>query len=316
MRIKVKTSTATDVISIEDESISVAELALLISRTSSKLANISITSFKVGFPPQSIDAGSDVLIKEAGIRANQQILAETGPSTGITEEGSSVVAASSKPKESSDVPSVFIKQLNKYAILRNVPDDNSCMFRAISYSLTNQLSMDDINLRQLVSTRIASDPFTYNEMVLGRPIDKYCEWIEKKDSWGGAIELGIIASSLGIRINCFDVELGNVMVFQDEAEKPSKFICLVYSGIHYDSIALNSVSSTKKEGDVGHWTLSEEEIVDASKQLVKLLQLRNYSTNTTTFRVRCLECYLVLVGENGASKHANETGHFSFGEVK
>lgn len=311
MRIKVKTPSATDVISIDDETISVNELSSLISRTSSKLSGVSITSFKVGFPPQSIDANSTVPIKEAGIRANQQIIAETSPSAGIQE-----AATPSVPKESNEIPSFYIKELNKYAILRNVPDDNSCMFRAISYSLTNQLSMDDIDLRQVVASKIASDPFTFSEMVLGRPIDKYCEWIQKKDSWGGAIELGIISSALGIRINCFDVELGNVMVFQDEAAKPSKFICLVYSGIHYDSIALNSNLSKNKQGDVGNWTMNEDLIVDASKLLVKLLQLRNYSTNTTTFRVRCLECYLVLVGENGASKHANETGHFSFGEVK
>lgn len=315
MRIKVKTSSATDVIAFDDESISVAELTQLISASSPKLANVSISSFKVGFPPQSIDAHSTLSIKEAGMRPNQQILAEETPSLD-KPVNPAPSAPSRRPTESPDIPSVHIKLLDKYAILRNVPDDNSCMFRAISYSLTNRLSMNDIDLRQLVSSKIASDPFTYNEMVLGRPIDKYCEWIEKKDSWGGAIELGIIAEALEIRINCFDVELGNMMVFQDEASKPEKFICLVYSGIHYDSIVLNSVLSQNKQGDVGYWTQHEEDIVEASKQLVKYLQLKNYSTNTTTFRVRCLECYLVLVGENGASKHANETGHFSFGEVK
>ncbi|PVH17537.1 uncharacterized protein CXQ87_000426 [Candidozyma duobushaemuli] len=303
MRIKVKTPSATDVITIDDESITVAELVSHISRSSSKLGGTAIASFKVGFPPQTVDAASTIPIKEAGIRANQQILAETGPSSGLQEE-------------STEIPSFYVKELDKYAILRNVPDDNSCMFRAISYSLTNQLSMDGINLRQIVSDTIAGDPFTYNEMVLGRPIDKYCEWIQKKDSWGGAIELGIIAGSLGIRINCFDVETGNLMVFQDEAAKPSKFICLVYSGIHYDSIVLNGILSSNKQADVGNWSSQEDLIVSASKSLVKLLQSRNYSTNTTTFRVRCLECYSVLVGENGASKHANETGHFSFGEVK
>lgn len=311
MRIKVKTPSATDVITIDDESITVAELVSHISRSSSKLSGTTITSFKVGFPPQTVDATSTIPIKEAGIRANQQILADTGPSIGLQEGGSATT-----PKESTEIPSFYVKELDKYAILRNVPDDNSCMFRAISYSLTNQLSMDGINLRQIVSDTIAGDPFTYNEMVLGRPIDKYCEWIQKKDSWGGAIELGIIAGSLGIRINCFDVETGNLMVFQDEAAKPSKFICLVYSGIHYDSIVLNGILSLNKQADVGNWSLQEDLIVSASKLLVKLLQLKNYSTNTTTFRVRCLECYLVLVGENGASKHANETGHFSFGEVK
>ena len=41
------------------------------------------------------------------------------------------------------------------------------------------------DLRMLAANSIASDPTTYNEAFLGKPNWEYCEWLTKKDHWGG-----------------------------------------------------------------------------------------------------------------------------------
>jgi len=291
----------------------------------------SITAYRYGFPSKSVAATSDISLQDAGIKANEQLVAETSSSgqsladstalnvaNSITSSLSKSRGPTSEDKittANDKIANVYIENVGEYLILRNVPDDNSCLFNAILYALTGSFKWPELNLRHIVAETIQGNPATYDEVVLGRPIDKYCEWIEKSESWGGAIELGILSDFLGVRINCFDVELGSMMVFQNEKDVPAKFIVLVYSGIHYDCFVTNRQLTETKTNDKGNWTTHQLEILGSCDELVSLLQKRNYTTNTTTFRVRCLQCYEVLIGEMGASKHAESTGHYRFGEV-
>lgn len=334
MKLKIKTGPKAAVLTVES-TWKVLDLSVHLAGT--PLEGESITSYRYGFPAKTVDASSDQTLNDAGIKANEQLVAISGSLNGTNTNSKSLEAqdggtrsqisntkpapdkthaANDKTNGANDkIAHVHITKLDEYVILRNVPDDNSCLFNAILYALTGSFKWPDLDLRHIVAETIRGSPATYDEIVLGRPIDKYCEWIEKSESWGGAIELGILADFLGVRINCFDVELGSRMVFQDETNAPSKFIVLVYSGIHYDCFVTNRHLTEARSNDIGNWTAHELEIVASSSELVLLLQKRNYTTNTTTFRVRCLQCYEVLVGEMGASKHAEATGHFRFGEV-
>lgn len=317
MRLKIKGKAGSAIVNVDDDSITVTELAQLV-KTSTSLGEA--ISFKFGFPPKTVDATATTSLKEIGVRPNEQLTVEVSSVPSQTPNSASEdhnpKRPKVEPKTTKPVPDIAHTSIgSQYLLLRNVPDDNSCLFNAVSYALRGTFKLPDINLREIVAETIRSNPDTYDETVLGRPLEKYCHWIETSDAWGGAIELGILASFLDIRINCFDVELGGVMVFQDETNRPRKFINLVYSGIHYDCIVQNNEITEKKSNDQGFWEENEDSIVSSCKELVKLLQLRNYTTNTTTFRVRCLVCYEVLVGEMGASKHANEKKHYLFGEV-
>lgn len=306
MKLKVRTRTAAIIITVEETwpVQRVTELVL----ADPKLSGSFISSYSYGFPPKTVEADSEVSLKDAGIKPNEQLTAETSSNRAPVE--------SATHKEDLNNKIAHVALSNSYLILRNVPDDNSCLFHAIAYALTGSLDYEDLHFRQIVADTIRQSPDFYSEVVLGRPVEDYCSWIVKAESWGGAIELGILSKYLGIRINCFDVELGSMMVFQDESAQALKYIVLVYSGIHYDCVVENAKLTESKAGDKGTWTGSEPQIVLGSEKLVKLLQSRNYTTNTTTFRVRCLDCYEVLVGESGAQKHANGYGHYRFGEVK
>ena len=47
--------------------------------------------------------------------------------------------------------------------------------------------------RQVIVDTVAGDPDEYSEAFLGKPNAVYCAWILDPKSWGGAIELSILA---------------------------------------------------------------------------------------------------------------------------
>lgn len=306
MRLRVKSRAGQRTITVDDK-INLSDFIQLLNTFDDLKDDVVSTINKVstGFPSRQLDLSSGTLA-EKGVRSGDLLQLEYGKLNGTTN---------------SEIPSVFIPQLNQYLILRNVADDNLCLFNAINYAINgSQSSMKLQELRDVVSKHIAANKDKFTEPVLGRTPEAYCEWITKPNSWGGAIELGILAEWLDVRIVCLDIELGRFMNFQNEVKEPSRFVALVYSGIHYDLLVLNNrltAESSDKLVDSTCWAISEQELIlDSASQLCALLQLKNFATNTTTFRVRCLDCYEVLVGEMGATRHANSTGHFRFGEVK
>lgn len=335
MKVKIKSRAGASVISCTSNQVPLNTLVHEIKiALKGSISDDAVVTLKNGFPPKAIDMSRlEAPLSELGIKNGDQLILEDeneSSSTDMQESNPSQVSSGSHTKAKSDpnIPSIYIESLDKHLILRNIPDDNSCMFNSISYGLFgyNSFDRDGIsppsNLRSIISSTIQDNQDTYNEVVLGRSVDKYCQWILKKDSWGGAIELGILAEWFKVRINCLDIELGKFIRFENEANKPDNFIVLIYLGIHYDILSLNvnlSTSSQDKQADTCVWPINsktEELVLEYSLKLCHYLQTQNYSTNTTTFRIRCLDCYKILVGEMGASKHANETGHYNFGEVK
>ncbi|ODV77415.1 uncharacterized protein CANTADRAFT_56033 [Suhomyces tanzawaensis NRRL Y-17324] len=272
-----------------------------------------LVAIKHGFPPKPIDLKDEKTstIAAKGIKDGDQLILEFGEGGG----SQSVSSATTKPKSSQQSQpennGVAMQYLSPDSnlFLRNIPDDNSCLFNAIVHAA--MVDAHPLELRSVVANHIRGHPETYTEVILGQEPGKYCDWIIKKDSWGGAIELEILAEWFNIRIECLDIELCQFILFgKDQSSAPS-YIVLIYSGIHYDYVAENAGGK-----DITSWPVESTTVLAASKKLGKKLQSQDYATNTTTFRVRCLVCYEVLVGEMGASKHAEKTGHYSFGEVK
>lgn len=276
----------------------------------------SIAAVKSGFPPRPLSLTDNQVIKDH-IKNGDQLVLETVPASAKSTDDDSGVP-NTVPETLDSIPSVYLPEEQAYMILRNIADDNSCMFNAINYAMKRETVAE---LRSVVATYIESDPEKYNEAILGRTNHDYSLWIRKKDSWGGAIELGILSDYYRIQINCVDIELGQTIKFETNSQT-DQFMVLIYSGIHYDILSLNKKLSTEdsdKLHDICVFSTNPEQyhtISSGSDKMCKLLQTKDYSTNLTKFRIRCLECYTVCVGETGASKHANETGHFRFGEVK
>lgn len=111
-------------------------------------------------------------------------------------------------------------------------------------------------------------------------------------SWGGAIELSILAKHYSTEIASVDVETGRVDKFTPPAEKDSGNRCiLVYSGIHYDAATIapildapgdfhQTVVPREKDGD-------DDPILTAARKLADKLREKRAFTNTATFDLRC-----------------------------
>lgn len=230
---------------------------------------------------------------------------------------SAPLSLSRKPKPSinQDPPEIPVPDLGGTLVLRIMPDDNSCLFRAIATALFPQIDSMPTEMRSVIASTIRSQPSKYSPAILdNKQPNEYCRWIQSENSWGGQIEIDILSQQFDAEIISIDVQTLRVDRYNEGAAR-SCFI--VYSGIHYDTIALSFPGGEMYgENDVKVFeTPIREEVLPAAMQLCQVLQQRKYFTDTSGFNLKCEECGVPLRGERGAQDHAAKTGHVRFGEA-
>lgn len=281
---------------------------------------------KHGYPPRVLDLsiyppetpleslpfklnGEQLLVRCLGVTSTPQ----PGPHKSTPKENKPPNIYAPQPS-TGDPPDVLLPGRGT-VMLRVMEDDNSCLFRALSYLLTNGIT-SPTELRQIVTETIQGDQLTYNEAVLGDTVNQYCKWINMESSWGGGIELSILAKFFDIEIIAIDVSTLSIMHFNDPHPR---FCIVVYSGIHYDALALSpitaySFSSPSPDQDVRMFDRGDDGILTAARELVGKLKEKKYFTDTRKFTLRCEVCGKALVGEEEARGHAKRSGHMEFGE--
>jgi ubiquitin thioesterase OTU1 len=209
-----------------------------------------------------------------------------------------------------DPPEIVLPEHGGTLVLRIMPDDNSCLFRALASAIMPGL--DTMNeLRSVVAQIIQANPDVYSKAVLDdKSPDDYCRWIQTEDAWGGQIELNILSNHFDIEICSIDVQ--RLRIDRYNEGQPKRCI-VVYSGIHYDTIALSPFDSPP-EFDIKTFDTSDEVILSSSVELCQMLKGKGYYTDTAAFKIRCKQCGTVCVGEVGATEHASKTGHYQFDE--
>ncbi|OAL39767.1 hypothetical protein AYO20_01164 [Fonsecaea nubica] len=214
--------------------------------------------------------------------------------------------------EMADPPEVWCPDLQGTLVLRIMPDDNSCLFRAVASAVLSD--MDAVTeLRSIIAQNIQANPEKYTKAILdNKEPDAYCRWIQTEDAWGGQIELDILSRQFDIEICSIDVQSLRVDRYNEDA--PNRCF-IVYSGIHYDTIAL-SVHGEPPEADVKQFVQPlSDEVLPHAIALCQKLQAKHYYTDTAGFQLRCNDCGVTCTGEAGAMKHAEQTGHMNFGEA-
>ncbi len=209
-----------------------------------------------------------------------------------------------------DPPEIVLPERGGTLVLRIMPDDNSCLFRAIANAIMPGL--DTMNeLRSVVAQTIQANPDVYSTAVLdNKDPDDYCRWIQTEDAWGGQIELNIISNHFDIEICSIDVQ--GLRIDRYNEGRPKRCI-VVYSGIHYDTIALSPFDSPP-EFDNTMFSTADDIMLSSALELCQMLKGKGYYTDTAAFKIRCKQCGAVCTGEMGATEHASKTGHYSFGE--
>ncbi|KAH8428916.1 ubiquitin-specific protease OTU1 [Aspergillus melleus] len=288
---------------------------------------------KYGYPdlrPLSLNAlDPSRSLKECEINLHGEQLIVTRKGDPLQTSGSSNEPTASVPSNppapeapssqniAEDPPEIASPEHMGTFVLRIMPDDNSCLFRAVGSAVMGD--MDAMNeLRSVVAQTIQERPDIYSEVVLEKRPDDYCRWIQNEDSWGGAIELKILSEHFCIEICSIDVQTLRVDRFN---EGPPTRCILVYSGIHYDTIALSpsappfAHSDIPPEFDTKVFHSADNLVLEKALELCKILQSKHYYTDTAGFSIRCNICGGTFTGEKGATQHAAQTGHYDFGEA-
>ena len=325
-------------------SATVAEFISEVAKVTSIHGKLEI---KYGYPPKPLPLETldpSTLLSDAGLQIDgeQLIVSEAyntsnaaeptmagapssiAPSSSNHGAGAGVESSSiekplslSRKTQELEPPELALRSHAATVVLRVMPDDNSCMFRAFGSAFFGV--MDNMTeLRSIIAQNIQAQPEKYPAVVLDKQPDDYCRWIQTEDAWGGAIELDIFSRHFEIEICSIDVQTLRVDRFNEG--RPNRCI-LVYSGIHYDVIALSPADPpydrtyAPVEFDTKIFDAGDDVILERAVELCQILQARHYFTDTAKFIVRCNVCLQTFAGEIGATEHATKTGHYDFGEA-
>lgn len=347
-RLRIRGPSGQSLITFAPDTATISDLhAQITERTGLKSYDV-----KSGYPPKPLDIGSSgdtALATNLGIRDGEQltITAKDGggggghestapaaqdqnssltmPSTTATSQPLSL-SRKKKPSLESDPPQIPAPEYDGTIVLRIMPDDNSCLFRAVGRAIFGG-DLDAMNeMRSVVAQNIQSQPDRFTAAILGKDPDEYCRWIQTDNAWGGQIELIILSEHFNVQICSIDVQTLRVDRYNDPqnappSARPTMQCMVVYSGIHYDAIAASpseppyTQANATPDFDTMMFSASDDMIVLRSEELCRKLQEKQYYTDTSKFRIQCGDCGGVFQGETGALKHAQATGHQSFGEA-
>lgn len=262
--------------------------------------------------PEPVTADSSSHFTSSTFNSAAHATSNPGAQTTNTE---TPLSPSSK-SQNLEPPELALRSHASTVVLRVMPDDNSCMFRAFGSAFFGV--MDNMTeLRSVVAQNIQAQPEKYPAVVLDKQPDDYCRWIQTEDAWGGAIELDIFSRHFEIEICSIDVQTLRIDRFNEG--RPTRCI-LVYSGIHYDVIALSPADPpydhtfAPLEFDTKIFDAKDDVILERAVELCQILQGRHYFTDTAQFILRCNICKRTFTGEIGATEHAAQSGHYDFGE--
>ncbi|KAF8163457.1 hypothetical protein B0H34DRAFT_765022 [Crassisporium funariophilum] len=287
---------------------------------------------KSGYPPRPLTIVPELPLDSLGLQKGDQIIVSESPDSSARTPASpprvpsrpappSAPSQRPIPTQPSSSPSQpdHVAVDGSFLVHRIVPDDNSCLFSSVALIFEQSISKAP-RMREIIADGIKNDPETYNEAILGMPPSQYIATISKPTSWGGAIELGILAAHYRTEIASVDVETGRIDHFAPAGADGTMRCILVYSGIHYDAATLAPMVEAPAEW---HQTLfpvvrqsagDSDPILVAAKKLADILRGKKAFTNTSTFDLKCEDCGQGLKGEKGAREHAEQTGHVRFGE--
>ncbi|KAI0094121.1 hypothetical protein BDY19DRAFT_981765 [Irpex rosettiformis] len=223
-----------------------------------------------GYPPHGLTLIPELPIESLGLKQGEQLIvaqnaeasrahrpaataqagvgdSPAGPMTGLT---ASQVPDSISPSPGPSGPDYVLTE-GRYLVHRIVPDDNSCLFSSVAF-------------------------------VFEQSISKASEIRKNPSSWGGAIELTILAKHYSTEIASVDVETGRIDKFTPTSESDKGNRC-----IHGDAatIALildaphdfhRTVMPRVRQGD-------DDPTLVAAKKLADKLQAKRAYTNTSTF---------------------------------
>lgn len=278
---------------------------------------LNLLGAELGFIPQNISKGYPTP-KPLSFSSPDMPIADLG-----IRDGDTIVIPQAAFTTTTVVTSPSITSL----VIREMLDDNSCLFSAVAYLLghdrprnpgqaTEALEVAALNLRRLAASLVLSDPIAYTEAVLGMIPDEYAQWIINPQHWGGGIELAVFSNFFAIEFASIDVASGGRMDVFGESNGYSQRAYLLYTGIHYDALAMNISGKSEKysDDDVTVFVPGDDAILLQALEIAELARAEHRYTDMARFSLQCDVCGVAIVGEREARVHATQTSHDRFTE--
>jgi len=290
MQLRLRTKNGVVSVSI-DPKCTVGELYEEIERKTG--IEVSHQKILYGFPQRELHADRDELVES---------VLQSGESLTVDKLSSGTEPEKVHGVDSLAAESAFVR--------RKVPDDNSCLFHAISYVFRNG-SVEE--LRYIIAETVRANPDLYTEAFLGKSNQEYSNWILLPDTWGGAIELSILSRYFQTEISVFDIQTLRLDRY-GESDGYEDRVFLLYDGIHYDPIA-RAFPGAPREYDVTVFKVWDDEALVGAKSVAEEANRNRQYTDLASFSLLCRNCGAKLKGETGAVEHAKQTGHTNFTEA-
>jgi ubiquitin thioesterase OTU1 len=210
-----------------------------------------------------------------------------------------------------------------------VPGDGECMFTSIGWLMDHRMDRGP-HYRSLVvdyirrvygapdgGASVIDADGVYPAAALLRPAEEYAARLTRRDTWGSAVELVILASQLRVEIVAVEIATARPYTF-GEGRGATRRLYLVFDGIHYDPLHWvrpdGAVVTQLRTGDDADVT-SAAALASALAAAERLRAARAF-TDLARFSLQCGECGEGLTGQAGAIEHAKNTGHRSFHEFR
>lgn len=309
MRLKLSgTNGYNKVVSIDNEA--TLEELILVSDAPS-----SVLGIRYGYPPQKVDNNQEMSrlkLDSLGISSGEKIVL-IFKDEGSIPEAMPESTSSSQPSNNQLPPNKCKISLptgeETFLHVRQIPDDNSCLFHSLSYCVYKDISLSS-TLRTVCSEHIRNDKVLYSDAVLDRPNEEYAQWISKNDSWGGGIEIAILSKNFGVAVYVLDMDAQKFEKFNED--QFDQFVIVMFNGVHYDSLELVNQRTVFDRRD----EIFSEAVLEAALEIAKQLKRCGHSFNTRRDRIICNICRTILTGERDVARHAESTGHVDFGQAK
>ena len=193
--------------------------------------------------------------------------------------------------------------------VHKISADNSCLFASIAHLVLGTVSTAR-ELRSVCARAVLDQPGVFTATVLGKEPRAYARWIEQPSSWGGEIELSILADHLRCCLIVHDVQHRTRLAYGSSAFPCCAF--LAYTGIHYDALVAAAAAGTAGATTFASGDAAAEA---GAAALVAELNATRQFTHVAGMTIECMECRKALKGVPQASAHAHATGHTRFGEM-
>ncbi|KAH8349893.1 hypothetical protein KR084_008654 [Drosophila pseudotakahashii] len=269
--------------------------------SSSATTNTATAPFVPGAASSATMEDDEALARRLQAEEEAQLLQETG---GGAPADIQLPVAPTESGPNGDFNGILLKKV--------VPADNSCLFTSIRFVLNGKVDNEGSEMmRHIIAQEVAADTQSYNDAVLGKSNAEYCSWIQKADSWGGAIEVSILSNYYGIEIDVVDIQNAIINRFGEDKNFGLR-VFLLFDGIHYDPLYMETSQSA---APATIFPVEELGVYQQAEQLANEAQSSRQYTNVDKFTLRCMQCDVRLVGQVQAQEHAKQTGHQRFGEI-